>query len=126
MLRQSYCQRQNNLLTDDKRVAKCILRVVLKANHPKMDEKMRNLQDPEAKYNLCSNAIECLFVMTKQLVKIYCPLVTAHNQMKSNLTDTSIYIYIYIHMARFNIILPPTTVSPILYFSLISSNQILY
>lgn len=93
MLRQSYCLRQNNLLTDDKRVAKCILRVVLKVNHPKMDEKMRNLQDPEAKYNICSNAIQYLIVMTKQLGKIYCPLLTAHTHMKSNLTDTSTYIY---------------------------------
>lgn len=60
MLRHSYCLRQNNLLTDDKRVAKCILRVVLK-----MDEKMRNLRDPEAKYNICFNVIEYLVFMTK-------------------------------------------------------------
>ena len=65
MLRQSYCLRQNNLLTDDKRVPKCILRVLFNANLPEMDEKMRNLRDPDAVYYIFSCTNEYLFVTKK-------------------------------------------------------------
>ena len=88
VLRQSYCLRQNNLLTDDKRVPKCILSVVFNANHPKMDAKMRNLQDRDATHYIFTYTNE---YMKKQLRKTSCPF-RINSQVKSDLTDSSIYI----------------------------------
>lgn len=92
MLKQSYCLRQNSLLTDDKRVPKRIVRVVFNANHPKMDGKLRNLQEPDATYYIFLYTNEYLFVMKRQLGKTGCLLLIFNSQMKSDLMDASVYI----------------------------------